>query len=268
AVDQRHFLRKVNKEWRMLRVNLPETIWVRCFEDRTELLRAAILGAAGTPYHDGLFLFDICLPGTYPNEPPEAYYHSGGLRVNPNLYENGKVCLSLLNTWQGKDTEVWNPHASSLLQVLVSIQGLVLVPKPYYNEAGYSRQMGSAEGEHNARLYNESAFLLSCKTMLNLMRNPPAAFAPLIRAHFRQRRTHILQCCDAYMAGAGVGTLPAFEAQKCHVADSVTEDGSPGSETSLPEARSEQTQSCSSGFKLMLAKVRPQLVKTFESLGP
>lgn len=27
------------------------------------------------------------------------------------------------------------------MQVLVSIQGLVLVPEPYYNEAGYSRQV-------------------------------------------------------------------------------------------------------------------------------
>ena len=33
-------------------------------------------------------------------------------------------------------TEVWDPKTSSLLQVLVSIQGLILVEKPYYNEAG------------------------------------------------------------------------------------------------------------------------------------
>lgn len=34
-------------------------------------------------------------------------------------------------------------HCCSL-QVLVSIQGLVLVPEPYYNEAGYSRQVGGS----------------------------------------------------------------------------------------------------------------------------
>ena len=33
-----------------------------------------------------------------------------------------------------------------MLQVLVSIQGLVLVDKPYYNEAGYEKQVGSEEG--------------------------------------------------------------------------------------------------------------------------
>ena len=35
-----------------------------------------------------------------------------------------QVCLSLLGTWHG---EPWNPRTGSLLQVLVSIQGLILV---------------------------------------------------------------------------------------------------------------------------------------------
>lgn len=34
--------------------------------------------------------------------------------------------------------------STSLSQVLVSIQGLVLVPEPYYNEAGYGRQVPPA----------------------------------------------------------------------------------------------------------------------------
>lgn len=35
-----------------------------------DLLRAAIAGSNGTPYHDGLFFFDIYLPPQYPHEPP------------------------------------------------------------------------------------------------------------------------------------------------------------------------------------------------------
>ena len=35
-----------------------------------DLLRAAIVGSNGTPYHDGLFFFDIFLPPEYPQEPP------------------------------------------------------------------------------------------------------------------------------------------------------------------------------------------------------
>jgi hypothetical protein len=35
------------------------------------------------------------------------------VRFNPNLYINGKVCLSLLGTWSGPS---WNPKTSTLLQ--------------------------------------------------------------------------------------------------------------------------------------------------------
>ena len=44
-------------------------------------------------------------------------------RINPNLYETGNVCLSLLGTWSGKeDSEEWTCN-SNLLQLVVSIQG-------------------------------------------------------------------------------------------------------------------------------------------------
>jgi ubiquitin-conjugating enzyme E2 O len=56
-----------------------------------DLLRAAILGAAGTPYHDQLFMFDVQLRSDHPARPPKVYYHAFGYRVNPNLYADGNV---------------------------------------------------------------------------------------------------------------------------------------------------------------------------------
>lgn len=47
-----------------------EMIFVRAYESRMDLLRAVIIGAQGTPYHDGLFFFDIFFPDTYPSVPP------------------------------------------------------------------------------------------------------------------------------------------------------------------------------------------------------
>jgi hypothetical protein len=52
-------------------------------------------------------------------------------------------------------------HACAALQVLVSIQGLVLVPKPYFNEAGYERQVRvrcsvSARCKPGARWFDNS----------------------------------------------------------------------------------------------------------------
>ena len=41
----------------------------------------------------------------------------GSVRFNPNLYNCGKVCLSLLGTWPGQKEEMWNEKASTFLQV-------------------------------------------------------------------------------------------------------------------------------------------------------
>lgn len=48
-----------------------------------------------------------------------------------NLYEEGKVCLSILGTWAGDAAESWSAAKSSLFQVFLSIQGLVLVKEPF-----------------------------------------------------------------------------------------------------------------------------------------
>ena len=62
-----------------------------------------IVGPSSTPYEDGLFFFDVQLPNDYPNDPPAVHYVAYCRdRLNPNLYEDGKVCVSLLGTWSGK----------------------------------------------------------------------------------------------------------------------------------------------------------------------
>ena len=190
----------------------------------------------------------------------QAHYHSYGMRVNPNLYECGKVCLSPLGTWSGRGIEVWDPSTSTLLQVLVSVQGLVLVPKPYYNEAGYEKQTGSAEGEKNALVYNESAYLLVLKSMLALLRRPPEGFAPLVCAHFRARREHVLRACRHYLQGVRVGALDD---------DAELPKPRPGGapEAAGPSAAPEPAaEGSSEGFRLILAKLVPKLEAAFANL--
>ena len=101
------------------------------------------------------------------------YYYASGLRLNPNLYDCGKVCLSLLGTWSGKSNENWVPGNSTMLQVLVSIQALILNARPYFNEPGYESRSGTASGERDSEKYNEDAFVLSLKTMHYTIRGPP-----------------------------------------------------------------------------------------------
>ncbi|XP_072979261.1 probable ubiquitin-conjugating enzyme E2 26 isoform X1 [Typha angustifolia] len=198
---------RIQHEWKLLKNDLPESIHVRAYEERIDLLRAVIEGPVGTPYHDGLFFFDIRFPSNYPDSPPLVHYHSGGLRLNPNLYESGKVCLSLLNTWSGSGCEKWSKSNSTMLQVLVSIQALVLNENPYFNEPGYALQENTSHGKLKSLAYNEETFLLSCKTMLYSLRRPPMHFEDFVAGHFCKHGRAILVACRAYMDGARVGSI-------------------------------------------------------------
>jgi ubiquitin-conjugating enzyme E2 O len=84
--------------------------------------------------------------------------------------------------WQGNSQHIL---CTSRAQVLVSLQGLVLVRNPYFNEAGYEKQMGTLDGERNAGPYNESAFLAAVKTSVRLLQAPPPPFKPLVRVGFK-----------------------------------------------------------------------------------
>ena len=131
-------MRRVRYEHEILKASLPDGIWVRTWADRLDLLRVLIVGPRGTPYQFAPFVIDFHFFGGFPGSPPEAYFHSwtnGVGRINPNLYEDGKICLSLLGTWPGDaKNEGWSAERSSMLQVLVSLMALVLVEEPYYSE--------------------------------------------------------------------------------------------------------------------------------------
>ncbi|XP_044343816.1 probable ubiquitin-conjugating enzyme E2 23 isoform X1 [Triticum aestivum] len=240
ASRAKSWAKAVQKEWKILENDLPGTIYVRAFEDRMDLLRVVMVGASGTPYHDGLFFFDLQLPPSYPDAPPQVYYHSFGLRLNPNLYESGTVCLSLLNTFGGEGTEVWSSTESSLLQVVVSIQGLVLNDKPYYNETGYETMVDKPEGRRNALPYSENAYLLTLRTMLHLLRRPPQGFEEFVKEHFRHRGRFVLRACNAWLQGNMVDNAHATEVSR--------------------------KQPCSAGLRLALTKVVPSLVAAFTEI--
>ncbi|XP_028080304.1 putative ubiquitin-conjugating enzyme E2 38 [Camellia sinensis] len=236
--------KKIQEEWKILEKDLPDMIYVRVYETRMDLLRAIIVGPAGTPYHDGLFVFDVLFPPTYPDIPPMVYYYSGGLRLNPNLYDCGKVCLSLLNTWSGDKNEMWMPKKSTMYQVLVSIQGLILNAKPFFNEPGYANMYGGPEGEKRSKAYNEDVFILSLKTMMYTLRRPPKHFEDFVTGHFRLRAHDILSACKAYMAGAEVGS-----------ADEEVQDTD----------KAEKNQTCE--FKAAIARMMNSLVTNFSKNG-
>jgi len=101
--------------------------------------------------------------------------------------------LSLLGTWAGDYAERWIPNQSNILQLVVSLQGLILgVKDPYFLEAGYDKQRGTKQGIQSSHIYNERALLLSLKHMLHVYQNPPCEFSEIIKSHFRSHQTEVL----------------------------------------------------------------------------
>ena len=100
---------------------------------------AVVIGGEGTPYEDGCYEFEFTFPVNYPHEPPTVKFVTGDgrTRLNPNLYRNGKVCLSVLNTWQGPQ---WT-GCQTIASVLLSLRANVLaVAEPLLNEPGIGKE--------------------------------------------------------------------------------------------------------------------------------
>eukprot|EP01038_Epipyxis_sp_PR26KG_P008307 gene8307-11239_t len=121
------------------------------------LLRIAMFPESlDSPYCGGCFLFDVFIPLEYPLSPPKVNIITtgeGSVRFNPNLYACGKVCLSLLGTWEG---EKWNSEFSNLTQVINSILFLIFVEEPYFNEPGYEATRGNPYGNARSIVYNQN----------------------------------------------------------------------------------------------------------------
>lgn len=188
---QRRIASEVASLFSSLPLSWSSTILLRVDEDRYDFLRACIFGPEDTPYDSGAFVFDIYLPQTYPDVPPKfRLLTTGGgkVRFNPNLYSNGKVCLSLLGTWSGPS---WT-STSTILQVLVSIQSLILVPDPYFNEPGFERNLGTEAGKRASAHYNARARLDTALYAIHSnIRHPPPELATGIVAHFRLKRRYL-----------------------------------------------------------------------------
>ena len=75
---------------------------------------------------------------------------------------------------------------TSFLQVLISIQSLILVPKPYFNEPGYEATMHTDAGRQGDRNYNAVIREENMHyAIMDQLKHPPRHFEAAVRTHFR-----------------------------------------------------------------------------------
>jgi len=98
---------------------------------------ALVMGPADTIYNYGYYFFKFNFTKEYPFKPPVLEYltNENDIRFHPNLYRNGKVCLSLLNTWSG---EQWT-SCQTIRTILLTLVTL-FHNKPLLNEPGITEK--------------------------------------------------------------------------------------------------------------------------------
>ena len=98
---------------------------------------ALIIGPQNTIYSHGMYFFEFDYPDNYPFSPPKLTYltNGDGVRFNPNLYRNGKVCVSILNTWSGPQWSSCQTISSILLTLTTLFHNKPLLNEPGLTEA-------------------------------------------------------------------------------------------------------------------------------------
>ena len=150
-------------------------------EDINNIGYAMIIGPKDTPYENGFYFFEFIYPDNYPFCPPKVIFktHDGKTRFNPNLYINGYVCLSLLNTWPG---EKWSA-CQSLRSILLSLCTL-FNENPLLNEPGITINNSNIQSYNNIIHYrNIEISILKCLNIDDIEDNYKI-FYPFIKKHF------------------------------------------------------------------------------------
>lgn len=160
---------------------------------------AMLIGQPDTPYAGGFYFFSIEFPDDYPFSPIRArsLTQDGVTRFNPNMYIDGKVCLSILNTWH--DGPQWT-GVQTLQSVLLALMSAVLNANPLENEPCYRRCGASPD----AVAYNRAILHANAWTAIYLQMKDAdvkwPAFADFMKAELPKYLTKVISDLTAAAA--------------------------------------------------------------------
>ena len=90
-------------------------------------ISSIIKGPYDSLYRHKFIRLDFEIPDNYPHSPPKVtFVNHDGVRIHPNMYENGQCCATILNTWGSSIYEKWT---SSILSFLMKLKTSVIGDK-------------------------------------------------------------------------------------------------------------------------------------------
>ncbi len=104
-------------------------------ESNINKIHALIKAPYESVYRHKFIRLDLTIPDNYPHSPPEVQFvNHDGVRIHPNMYENGKCCSTILNTWGDSKFEKWT-SSMGIETILLTFHSF-LDYNPYTYEPG------------------------------------------------------------------------------------------------------------------------------------
>ena len=193
----------------------PEGIYLHINKDNIFEQHALIVGPKNTPYFGGFYIFKITYPKNYPKKPPHVVMLTTNkkVRFNPNLYECGKVCLSIIGTWSGPSWE----ECMNIKLVLLSIQSL-MNDFPIRNEPGYQEtkidNINSINYNQYINFYNYKVAIVDIINTINLFKTNNKKIGHLeyfiepIIDEFKKNSKNLIDDLNSYTITIGEKIVP------------------------------------------------------------
>lgn len=151
---------------------------------------ACVFGPAGSIYEDCPMLYEFNIGTTFPFDPPKVEFRTsdGITRFHPNMYKDGKCCLSILHTWEGPK---W-ASTMRLSTVLVTLQSL-MDTDPLLHEPGFAGKTSPTHAAY-AEFVEHSCmwYIVERAESVKAQKQQPAAFQPF-QEQFETRIPAILE---------------------------------------------------------------------------
>lgn len=145
-------------------------------DNNMKTFEVMFFGPPDSCFENGVFVFEFNMPDNYPFDVPKVKFITGGLinaRIHPNLYKEGKVCLSILNTWGSNE---WSPLLT-IEKIILTIKGL-LDNNPIAHEPSFEKSK-----DKGYSIYSQYYSLKSIYSTYNYYKEKP--FGDIIKRYIK-----------------------------------------------------------------------------------
>jgi ubiquitin-protein ligase len=124
---------------------LLENEYIVSMESTLDNIKVLVKLPLDSVYRHKFLRLDFEMPEDYPYSPPKVtFVNHDQVRIHPNMYENGKCCATILNTWGDNQFEKWTSS--------MNIESFIISFMSFFDNDPYSHEPGD-KGDDSYTIY-------------------------------------------------------------------------------------------------------------------